>query len=132
VHVIGPEDARHFSVLFDRAVSACATAQQLAIRCRESHANARASRASARRVRARASETLAAWAQSNAVFAVMRHEVEAVAHEMRREGLERLEAAAAVRAHMRFVMYDGGMREQEAESVIARANEWVDEVYLAA
>jgi hypothetical protein len=33
---------------------------------------------------------------------------------------------------MRFVMYDGGMREQEAESVIARANEWVDEVYLAA
>ena len=130
--MIDPEETRRFSALFDRAVAACATAQQLAIRCRESHTNARASRASARRVRVLASETRAAWAQSNAVFAVMRREVETVARAMRSEGLERLEAAAAVRAHMRFVMYDGGMHEQEAESVIARANEWVDEVYQAA
>jgi hypothetical protein len=125
------DDAR-FSRLFDRAISACAQAQLLCTRCRESQANARASHASARRIRDLAGDTRAAWAESNRLFAMVKHEVELVATAMRDEGLDRARAAAAVRAHVRFVLYDGGLREQEAESVVARASDWVDEIYQAA
>jgi hypothetical protein len=130
--MMGADDALRFSMLFDRAVAACAQAQLLSTRCRETQANARAAHASARRIRSLAFETRAAWAESSIVFAAMRQEVEAVAQAMRSEGVERAHAGAAVRAHMRFVLYDGGLREQEAESVIARASEWVDLVYRAA
>ena len=127
-----PVDPHRFSRLFDRAVAACAQAQLLAARCRESQMHARAAHGSARRIRALAAETRAAWAEADIVFGAMRSEVEAVAHAMRDAGMEREQTAAAVRAHMRFVLYDGGLREQEAESVVERASEWVDDVFAAA
>jgi hypothetical protein len=33
---------------------------------------------------------------------------------------------------MRFMLYDDGLREQEAETLLARASEWMDVVYAAA
>jgi hypothetical protein len=124
--------AQRFSRLFDRAVAACAQTQLLATRCRELQSRARATHASARRIRALASDTREAWAHTNEVFDLMRREVEAVASAMRASGVERAHAGAAIRAHMRFVLYDGGLREQEAETVVERATEWVDLVYAAA
>ena len=125
-------DAARFSRLFDRAISACAQAQTLCSRCRDSQAAARASHASARRIRELAAETRSAWAESNRLFATVEREVELVAKAMRDDGIDQAKAAASVRAHVRFVLYDGGLREQEAESVVARASEWVDRVYQAA
>jgi hypothetical protein len=130
--VTDAEASLRFSRLFDRAVAACAEAQQLATRCRESQSRARAAHASARRIRALAAETRAAWADSCDVLDLMRREVEKVACDMRDSGVERAHAGAAIRAHMRFVLYDGGLREQEAEAVVERATQWVDEVYVAA
>jgi hypothetical protein len=129
--VNGSMDPR-FSLLFDRALAACARAQQLATRCRESQAEARNARASTRRVRALAAETRGAWADSSRAFMAMRRQVETVAIRMRDAGIERAHAGATVRAHIRYVLYDGGLREQEAEPVVARATDWVDEVYRAA
>jgi hypothetical protein len=125
------DDALRFSQLFDRALAACAEAQRLAARCGETQARARAAHASARRLHALAGQTRVAWADSSIVFAVLRREVELVARAMRERGVERAHAAAAMRAHMRFVLYDGGLREQEAEVLILRANEWVDVAYAA-
>ncbi len=122
----------YFTQLFDRAVAACALTQVLSARCRESQASARAAHASARRIRALAVETRAAWAESDRVFSAMRYQVELAASGMRQEGMECSQAAAAVRAHMRFVLYDGGQREQEAEEIVARASAWVERVYHAA
>jgi type IV pilus biogenesis protein CpaD/CtpE len=102
------------------------------MRCRESQSRARATHASARRVRALAAETRAAWADTNLVFDAMRQQVEAVANAMRGEGIEREHAGAAIRAHIRVVLYDNGLREQEAETVVSHANDWVDFVYEAA
>ncbi len=130
--MIGSDDASRFSRLFDRAVSACAQAQLLATRCRESQARARSTHASARRIRSLAADTRSAWAETNEVFDLMRREVESVALAMRASGVERAHAGAAIRAHMRFVLYDGGLREQEAETVVERASHWVDEIYTAA
>jgi hypothetical protein len=124
--------ALRFSRLFDRAVAACAQTQLLATRCRESQTRARATHASARRIRALAAETRAAWADTNLVFGAMRQHVEAVAQAMRADGIEREHAGAAIRARIRFVLYDSGLREQEAETVVAHANDWVDFVYRAA
>jgi len=125
-------DEGRFSRLFDRAISACAQAQTLCTRCRESQARARSSHASSRRIRELAGETRAAWAESNRLFETVKHEVELVALAMRDDGVDRVRAAATVRAHVRFVLYDGGLREQEAESVVVRASEWVDRIYQAA
>jgi hypothetical protein len=130
--VIGVVDAPRFSHLFDRALAACAEAQRLAARCGESQARARATHASARRIQALAGATRTAWAERSVMFAALRREVEIVAWAMRTGGTDRTHAGAAVRAHMRFVLYDGGLREQEAELLIVRASEWVDVVYAAA
>lgn len=124
-------DAR-FSRVFDRAVMACAAAQRLAARCRDAQARARATRASARRLGALAAETRDAWVGSDLVFSAMRREVEAVAHSLRDAGVACDQAGATVRAHMRFVLYDGGMAEDDAESLIDRASDWVDLAYEAA
>jgi hypothetical protein len=121
-----------FSLVFDRALAACARAQQLATRCRESQAQARNAKASARQVRALAAETRGAWADTSRAFVAMRRQVETIAIRMRDAGIEREHAGATVRAHIRYVLYDGGLREQEAEPVVARASDWVDEVYRAA
>jgi hypothetical protein len=127
----GALDVR-FSVLFDRALAACARAQQLATRCRESQARARLAKASARQLRVLAADTRSAWADSGRAFAAMRGQVEAVAVRMRDAGIEREHASATVRAHIRYVLYDGGLREHEAEPIVLRATDWVDEAYRAA
>jgi hypothetical protein len=130
--VSGSDEALRFSRLFDRALAACAEAQRLAVRCGESQARARATHASSRRIQMLAGETRAAWADRSVMFAALRREVEIVAQGMRAGGMECANARMAVRAHMRFVLYDGGLREQEAEVLIVRASEWVDIVFAAA
>jgi hypothetical protein len=126
-----PPPTAPFSPLFDRALAACAKAQQLAARGTHAVAHARATRASARRTRALVSDARKAWADSDAIFSLMRHEVEVVATRMRDAGVDRHEAAATVRAHVRFVLYDGGMNEAAAEPVVQRASAWVELLFAA-
>jgi hypothetical protein len=121
-----------FSRLFDRAVAACAAAQQLSSRSAEAVARARATRASTRRVRALVTETREAWALADLVYSDMRGEVERVARALRASGVDNSSAAATVRAHIRFVLYDGGLTERDAEPVVSRASDWVDLIYAAA
>lgn len=121
-----------FSKVFDRAVAACAAAQTLSTQSVEAVSRARAARASARRVRALVAETREAWAIADVVYGDMRMEVERVARALRDSGLDNSAAAASVRAHIRFVLYDDGLSERDAEPVVARASRWVDLVYAAA
>jgi hypothetical protein len=121
-----------FTQLFDRAVAACAAAQNLTSKSAEAVARARAARASSRRVRALVTETREAWAIADLVYSDMRGEVERVARAMRDSGIESSTAAATVRAHIRFVLYDGGLTERDAEPVVARASHWVDRIYTTA
>lgn len=121
-----------FTKLFDRAVAACAAAQSVSARSAEAVARARATRASARRVRALVTETRQAWALADLVYSDMRSEVERVARALRDSGVDKSSASATVRAHIRFVLYDGGLTERDAEPVVARASHWVDRVYAAA
>jgi hypothetical protein len=125
-------DAASFSMVFDRAVDASAHAQQLMARCTATSARARTTHASSRRLRELAAEMRAAWLGADEVFDVMRHEVEAVAWTMRAAGVGRDAAASAVRAHVRFVLYDGGLTEHDAEPLVERASRWVELVYNAA
>jgi hypothetical protein len=121
-----------FSKIFDRAVAACAAAQALSGQSAEAVARARAARTSAFRVRALVAETREAWAIADVVYSDMRKEVERVARALRESGIDNYSAAASVRAHIRFVLYDGGLTERDAEPVVARASSWVDMVYAAA
>jgi len=121
-----------FSELFDRAVAACAEAQRLSGLSAEAVARARATRASARRVRALVWETRDAWAVADLVYSDMRGEVQRVALALREAGLDQSATAAAIRAHIRFVLYDGGLAERDAEPVVDRANSWVNVVFRAA
>jgi hypothetical protein len=121
-----------FSSIFDRAVSACAAAQQLSSHSAEAVSRARTARASARRVRALVAETRDAWAIADVVYSDMRSEVERVARALRAMGVDNSSASASVRAHIRFVLYDNGLSERDAEPVVARASTWVDMVYAAA
>jgi hypothetical protein len=121
-----------FSKVFDRAVAACAAAQTLSSQSAEAVSRARGARASARRVRALVAETRDAWAIADVVYSDMRKEVERVARALRDSGIDNSAAAASVRAHIRFVLYDGGLTERDAEPVVARASTWVDMVYAAA
>ena len=130
--MIGLEDAAEFTSVFDRAVAACAHAQLLMGRCAETSARARATHASSRRLQLLAVETRNAWERANAVFDVMRQEVELVADTVRAAGVGREAAAAAVRAHVRFVLYDGGLGEHDAEPVVERTSQWVERHYSAA
>ena len=117
-----------FTQLFDRAVAACAAAQTLTSKSAEAVAQARITRASIRLVL----ETREAWALADLVYSDMRGEVERVARAMRNSGVDNSAAAATVRAHIRFVLYDGGLTERDAEPVVARATDWVDRIYAAA
>lgn len=121
-----------FSHVFDRAVAACARAQQLSSRSAEAVARARATCASTRRVRALVTETRDAWAIADLVYSDMRGEVERVAHALRASGVDNSAASATVRAHIRFMLYDDGLTERDAEPVVARASDWVDRIYAAA
>jgi hypothetical protein len=89
-------------------------------------------RASSRRVRTLVAETREAWALADLVYMDMRSEVERVAVALRESGMDKSTASATIRAHMRFVLYDGGLPERAAEPVVARASSWVDRIYAAA
>jgi hypothetical protein len=121
-----------FDHRFDRTVAACAEAQRLSGRTAESAKRARQGRASTRRVRALIAETRETWEGANAMYAVMRMQVERVAREMRDAGVDSASAAATIRQHIRFVLYDGGLTERDAEPVVIRATTWVDQVFAAA
>jgi hypothetical protein len=121
-----------FNDLFDRAVAACAEAQRLSGSSAESVKKARLRRASARRVRTLIAETRETWEGANAMYAVMRVQVERVAGEMRAAGVDSASAAATIRQHIRLVLYDGGLTERDAEPVVTRASTWVDMVFAAA
>jgi hypothetical protein len=121
-----------FSELFDRAVAACASAQRIAGESAESVRRARAVGATARRLRKLVVETREAWAGADMVYTTMRSEVERVAREMRDAGVDDRAAVATVRAHIRFMLYDGGLTERDAEPVVARASVWVEQIYAAA
>lgn len=121
-----------FTPHFDRALAACAQAQVLLNRNFEAAARTRELRASSRRIRRMAVETREAWRGADLINAMMRRQVTGVASAMRDAGISETDAATAVRAHIRFLLYDGGLREVEAEPVVARATAWVEETYRAA
>ena len=73
-----------------------------------------------------------AWVEAEAAHSVLRYEVERVARTLREAGVDDRAAVATVRAHIRFVLYDGGLTEQDAEPVVARASLWVEQIYAAA
>ena len=121
-----------FNELFDRAVAVCAEAQHLSGRTAEAVRKARLESASAFRVRALIAETRDTWEGANAMYAMMRVQVERVAREMRDAGVDSASAAATIRQHIRFVLYDGGLSERDTEPVVTRASTWVDMVFAAA
>ena len=121
-----------FNELFDRAAAACAEAQHLSGRTAEAVRKARLERASAYRVRTLIAETRDTWEGANAMYAVMRIQVERVAREMRDAGVDSASAAATIRQHIRFVLYDEGLTERDTEPVVTRASTWVDMVFAAA
>ena len=121
-----------FNELFDRAVAACAEAQRLSGCTAESVKRARRERASARRLRTLITDTRDTWEGANAMYSVARVEVERVARAMRDAGVDNVAAAATIRQHIRFVLYDGGLAERDAEPVVVRASTWVDMVFAAA
>ena len=121
-----------FNDLFDRAVAACAEAQRLSGRSAEAVRKARLARASTRRVRILIAETRETWEGANAMYSMMRVEVERIAREMRDAGVDNAAAAARIRQHIRFVLYDGGLTERDTEPVVTRASTWVDMVFAAA
>jgi len=122
-----------FSELFDRAATACAESQRLVGLSTRTMTSARMWRADTashrRRTAAQMRET---WAEAEAVHSVLRDEVERIARTMRESGLDDRAAVATVRAHIRFVLYDGGLAAQDAEPVVARASLWGEQIYAAA
>jgi hypothetical protein len=121
-----------FSELFNRAVAACAESQRIVGLSVRTLSFARSSRAHAIRLRRAAVLMRDTWTEAEAVHSVLRNEVERVARSMRDAGVDDHHALAAVRAHIRFVLYDGGLAEQDAEPVVARASLWVEQIYAAA
>lgn len=121
-----------FSELFNRAVAACAESQRVVGRSADAMARARSSRVAAARLRRAAMQMRTTWAEAEAVHSVLRDEVERVARTLRDAGVDDRAAVATVRAHIRFVLYDGGLSEQDAEPVVARASRWVEQIYTAA
>lgn len=121
-----------FGAGFDRAIRACATAQLLVVRSVEASTRARDLRTSAIRIRRSAVESRDAWRGADRANAIMRTRVIAVARSMRAAGATEAETATAVRGRMRFVLYDGGLDEREAEPLVARSMEWVAECFRAA
>ena len=121
-----------FSELFNRAASACANSQRIVADSARTVAKTRLSRADASQLRRTAEQMRRAWAEADAVHAVLREEVERVARTLRSAGVDDRAAVATVRSHIRFVLYDGGLTEQDAEPVVDRATLWVEQIYAAA
>ena len=120
------------STLFDRAVAACAESQRLVTRSAHTAERVRASHATAAQLRRAAARMRDAWANADEMHAVLRAEVEGMARSMRDAGVADLAAVATVRVRIRFVLYDDGLTEQDAEPVVQRASLWVEQVYAAA
>jgi hypothetical protein len=127
-----PHNRPDFSELFDRAVAACAESQRLVGLSSRTMTYTRASRADASQLRRTAVQMRDTWVEAEAVHSVLRNEVERVARTLRDAGVDDRAAVATVRAHIRFVLYDGGLAEQDAEPVVARASLWVEQIYAAA
>lgn len=121
-----------FSELFNRAAAACAEAQRMVGRSADTLAKSRRSRSDALQLRRITSRMREAWAEAEAVHSVLREEVELVARTLKEAGVDNRSAVATVRSHIRFVLYDGGLTEQDAEPVVARATLWVEQIYAAA
>ena len=121
-----------FSTLFDRAAAACAESQRLVNHAARAMERAHASRIASARLRRGALQMREMWANADEMHAVLRAEVEEVATALRDAGVENGAAVATVRARIRFVLYDGGLTEQDAEPVVERASLWVEQVYAAA
>lgn len=126
------EQTPDFSDLFNRAVAACAESQRIVGLSSSTLSFSRSSRAAAIRLRRAAVLMRDTWSEAEAVHRVLRNEVESVARAMRKSGMNDRAAVATVRAHIRFVLYDGGLAEQDAEPVVARASLWVEQIYAAA
>lgn len=127
--MLAPE---HFTPKFDRAVKACATAQALVARSAAAAARSRELRDANARTRRLAVDTREAWKGADLLNAALRHQVASVARAMREAGVPPDEAIATMRAHVRFILYDGGLREADAEPVVLRTTTWVAESYRAA
>jgi hypothetical protein len=121
-----------FSDLFDRAAGACAESQRLVGLSARTLSESRTSQKNSWRLRRLAVQMRGAWAEAAAAHSVLRDEVERVARTLRDAGVDDRAAVATVRAHIRFVLYDGGLTEQDAEPVVARASRWVEQIYAAA
>lgn len=121
-----------FSELFNRAVAACAQVQRLVSFSARTEKRARASRLNPAKLRRIAVQIRDVWLVADAVHALLRNEVERIARMMRAAGVDDRAAIETVRSHIRFVLYDGGLAEQDAEPVVARASLWVEQVYAAA
>ena len=121
-----------FSDLFDRAAAACAESQRLVGLSARTLSQSRTSWNNSWRLRRLAAQMRGAWAEAEAAHSVLRDEVERVARTLREAGVDDRAAVATVRAHIRFVLYDGGLTEQDAEPVVARASRWVEQIYAAA
>ena len=126
------EPTLDFSELFNRAVAACAESQRIVGLSGRTMRFSRSRRADALRLRRTAVLMRDAWTEAEAVHSVLRNEVECVARTMREAGMDDRAAVATVRAYIRFVLYDGGLAEQDAEPVVARASLWVEQIYAAA
>lgn len=127
-----PDREPDFSEVFDRAAAACAESQRLVGISARTMTRTRASCSQSAQLRRIAVQMRDRWAQAEVVHSVLRREVERVACSLRDAGVEDREAVATVRAHIRFVLYDGGLAEQDAEPVVARASLWVAQIYAAA
>jgi hypothetical protein len=121
-----------FTPLFDRSVQLCAEAQALVRQSNTEIARARALRSASRSARSLVEEGRMNLEVADILFTSLRGEVESAVTTMRDAGLDEPEATAAVRARVRFVLYDGGFREMEAEPVVDHATTWVKALYEAA
>jgi hypothetical protein len=121
-----------FTPLFDRSVQLCAQAQALVRKSVSEIARARALCSASRSAKPLAQEGRMNLEVADILFTSLRGEVESTVGTMREAGLDEAEATAAVRARVRFVLYDDGFREMEAEPVVDHATAWVRELYDAA
>ena len=121
-----------FTPLFDRSVQLCARAQALVRQSATAISRARALRSAWRSAKPLAQEGRVNLEVADILFRSLRTEVESAATTLRDAGLDEAEATAAVRARVRFVLYDDGFREMEAEPVVDHATAWVRELYEAA
>jgi hypothetical protein len=121
-----------FTPLFDRSAALCVEAQSLLRRSASAVARARELRIASDRSTALVQEGRTSLAVANLLFSTLRSELACAVQSMRDAGLDEPAAAASVRARIRFVLYDGGFRESEAEPVVDRATGWVRELFQAA